>query len=442
MEACIGGNTETVRFLLKYNFNINQMDHCGNTAIDLAAEQNLLNACLMLNYKTSIKENTCYSRQWIWVDRISRPIGQYIRYTSRIFEIAENKRKEYILKNPLLNSSYQETLSYIELAVNQLTENSHEVRDELKLIEDIVKKTEDLCTVLARNKDKHSIELIRSLAQVREEINQYSKIDKPTQIYLKSFDSIKQVLNTLRDAETEMDNNVYPIIKREVEKNACFPGKALVTLSNGEQVAMTNLRVGDRVLSRDSSGQLVYEEVYMFGHQEHTVSYPFVTLHTPAHSVSVTGDHYVFCQISGQKKCIPAKLLKVGDIIFIACHENLIRVPITEITHAYDVGLYAPFTRNGTIVVNSTLMSCYVQFLSHDTSHQVLAPLRALHTFPLAFYLRLIHFAMFTPSHYGQSHLWEWPEKYLRDLYFKLFLQNCSTKLCPFVIWLYQSRKN
>ena len=110
-----------------------------------------------------------------------------IRYTSRIFEIAENKRKEYILKNPLLNSSYQETLSYIELAVNQLTENSHEVRDELKLIEDIVKKTEDLCTVLARNKDKHSIELIRSLAQVREEINQYSKIDKPTQIYLKNL---------------------------------------------------------------------------------------------------------------------------------------------------------------------------------------------------------------------------------------------------------------
>ncbi|XP_059168941.1 uncharacterized protein LOC131950773 [Physella acuta] len=303
-----------------------------------------------------------------------------VRYTSRIFEIAENKRKEYILKNPLLTSSYHETLNYIELAIDLLTEDSHEIRDELKLIENIIQKTEDLCTVLANNKDKHSVELIRSLAIVREEISQYSRIEKPTKIYLKSFDSIKKLLNTLRDAETEMDKNVYPIVRREVEKNACFPGEAIIVLSSGKQVAMMNLRVGDRVLSRDSSGRLVYEEVYMFGHQEHNVTSHFITLHTQAHSVSVTGDHYVFCVTRGQEKCIPAKHLQVGDILLLASHEHLIHVPITEITDAYDVGLYAPFTRNGTIVVNSTLMSCYIHFLSHNISHQLLAPVRALHT--------------------------------------------------------------
>ena len=45
----------------------------------------------------------------------------------------------------------------------------------------------------------------------------------------------------------------------------CFPADATVTEEKRGEVKMSKLRVGDRILTAQTNGQLIYEDVYMFG---------------------------------------------------------------------------------------------------------------------------------------------------------------------------------
>ena len=145
---------------------------------------------------------------------------------------------------------------------------------------------------------------------------------------------------------------------------------------------MKHLNVGDRVLAGDGT----YEVIYGFAHLKKTGTAEFLEIQTEGKiwgPLEVTVDHLVYVN----EKFLPAKSIRIGDMLQI---EGASAVGI-KITAGWKMGLYAPLTPSGTLLVNGVKVSSYVtlkkggnsqeykqlHFLSqHMFIHMVLSPLR------------------------------------------------------------------
>jgi hypothetical protein len=77
-------------------------------------------------------------------------------------------------------------------------------------------------------------------------------------------------------------------------KCECFPGDATVTLEDGSTKSMTEVAIGDRVLTMDASGALAFSDVYMFGHLDRHATGAFITITTESGAMlRLTPDHYL-----------------------------------------------------------------------------------------------------------------------------------------------------
>jgi hypothetical protein len=132
----------------------------------------------------------------------------------------------------------------------------------------------------------------------------------------------------------------------------CFSGVSKIIVEGLGKISMEDLKIGDRVLV-DLAGN--YEEVFSFGHYdpsrigEYLLIQPF--------NLEVSKDHMIF--IDGGS-AVPASNLKVGDRL-----ESGDR--ITSINVVTRKGVYAPFTRSGSIVVNGVRASTYISFQKSKT---------------------------------------------------------------------------
>ena len=183
----------------------------------------------------------------------------------------------------------------------------------------------------------------------------------------------------------EVTKNVSDKVKAEKQ---CFPGDAQVCLAEGRCVQLQDVKVGDRLLAVNGSGQLVYDTVYMFGHHEPEAWGCFVVLTTDKRSVAVTSDHYVFCVKDGEKMCVPAGEVKPGDTLCVTEDfgqanseptSSLTSEKVTKVSWESKRGLFAPFTESGTLLVDGALMSCYINVLGARTCHALLWPVRQLY---------------------------------------------------------------
>ena len=125
---------------------------------------------------------------------------------------------------------------------------------------------------------------------------------------------------------------------------------------------MSELRVGDKVLSVRSDGSTFFDEVYMFGHKDAAAVSPYVRLVTDGGStLRLTADHYVHVeQGPGTWSALPASQIKVGDVVrVLQGHSALATQRIVSKSIVMERGLFNPYTLGGSIVVDGVLASCH-----------------------------------------------------------------------------------
>ena len=131
----------------------------------------------------------------------------------------------------------------------------------------------------------------------------------------------------------------------------CFSGSSTVEMESGELKAISELALGDYV--KTSATHDVFEPVYGFAHYAPNAMSDFLAIHTtndasPLH-ISV---RHMLRVADGTYQ--PAGTVQVGDVLFQGHRITAIHDSTTK------VGVFAPYTPSGTIVVNGLAASCYV----------------------------------------------------------------------------------
>lgn len=143
--------------------------------------------------------------------------------------------------------------------------------------------------------------------------------------------------------------------------DCCFPADAMVELDSGQMVNMGALSVGDVVRSDADGG---FSTVYTFAHGKGDVSKPVAfrrLLLESGHSLELTPEHMVFVGAYDQKVARLAANVRLGDVLTVVNCADAQRVVQTT-TVLKTGGIFAPFTRSGSIVVNGVVASAY----AHD----------------------------------------------------------------------------
>ncbi|CAB9514719.1 expressed unknown protein [Seminavis robusta] len=150
--------------------------------------------------------------------------------------------------------------------------------------------------------------------------------------------------------------------------NNCFSGETKVTTSDGEQIAMKDLHVGDKILVDGDN----YQPVYAFAHRDIDKEVEFLQIHAGTSTdtiLEVTKDHYIF----RRGEPVAAGDLQVGDVL-------APDMTITKIDTVTRQGIYAPLTQDGVFTVGGSFqVSSYVQLpilTSPWLVHVVLSPFR------------------------------------------------------------------
>lgn len=157
--------------------------------------------------------------------------------------------------------------------------------------------------------------------------------------------------------------------------STCFPAGATVLLESGETITLSQLSVGDRVLS----GRGGFSEVLAFTHANSIAWTQFIRVKTAGgHALSLTTSH--FLPVNGL--LLRAGDVRVGDVISTMVMENrswTVRDDhVTSVEFRMETGLYNPQTARGDIVVDGVIASCYTDAVEPLAAHALLSPLRGL----------------------------------------------------------------
>ena len=157
-------------------------------------------------------------------------------------------------------------------------------------------------------------------------------------------------------------------------------------LESGRTTPMWDLSLSDRVLTVDAGGRFAYSPVFMFLHRDADLVTAFHTLETAAgRTITLTPDHLVYVSdspLDDDDAMQPtfARNVREGRYLYVrADNGTLLLSHVTRVTSRTRVGVFAPLTKDGTIVVDDVIASCYAVIDSQAVAHAVFAPLRLLH---------------------------------------------------------------
>ena len=132
---------------------------------------------------------------------------------------------------------------------------------------------------------------------------------------------------------------------------------------NHGPMSVQDLRVGDYVLT-DEAG--TYQPVYAFGHFNPDRLAMFHQIHHSSSDtpLEVTSDHLLF--LAGQDRPVSAAHAKLGDQLRML--DKKTPSTITDIVEVQQAGIYAPLTKDGTIVVDGVVVSTYASLIAESES--------------------------------------------------------------------------
>jgi hypothetical protein len=145
------------------------------------------------------------------------------------------------------------------------------------------------------------------------------------------------------------------------EQGGCFGGDSLVYRSDGSPIFIKDLKVGDVILNGTSQPNKVLGWI----HREPETVYPSILLN----GLEVSAEHLVMTEPGKNPLYKFVGHLSQNDTLWSGSNDISIKVPIKTLKNYTSVGLYAPYTESGTILVNNISFSCYAAFNDHDMAH-------------------------------------------------------------------------
>ncbi|KAL6722671.1 hypothetical protein Aduo_017775 [Ancylostoma duodenale] len=146
------------------------------------------------------------------------------------------------------------------------------------------------------------------------------------------------------------------------ETMQCFSGDMEVETPSGSK-AIKDLEVGDMVLSIDES-MVTFSPVIMFLHRLENEKAQFLEIQPESFKpLKLTENHLMYvtdCNPSESFRLVPAKEARVGQCVQVTeSVTSLTPRRIISIKRVAGVGIYAPLTSTGDIMVNRFLVSCH-----------------------------------------------------------------------------------
>ena len=135
---------------------------------------------------------------------------------------------------------------------------------------------------------------------------------------------------------------------------------------------MSDVRPGDMVLTKNQLGRPFFDEVIMLMHQSrHEVVDNYVQIVThDGKKLALSRLHLIILN-DGRVKF--AKDLLKEDVLstYDPFNSKMRNSSVLLIKYVTKMGMYAPLTRSGAIIVDDVYVSCYTLFPSHRVSHAV-----------------------------------------------------------------------
>lgn len=164
-----------------------------------------------------------------------------------------------------------------------------------------------------------------------------------------------------------------------VRKPQCFSMTDTVKSINGNDIAIKDLKVGDRVLAIDFQDRIASTEIISFIHYENeSITFFYIFTTETGHQISLTSDHLIFV---GNGTYVQARYIDpdIHSLYILGSNGQLQSTRIRSIDVQLKQGYATPITQHGTLIVNSVSSSCYSSIYHHKLGHMAMAPLRWFH---------------------------------------------------------------
>ncbi|XP_041372035.1 sonic hedgehog protein A-like [Gigantopelta aegis] len=193
----------------------------------------------------------------------------------------------------------------------------------------------------------------------------------------------------------ESRNHIHCSVKSDssvaIKIGGCFPSSGTVATPTGVKT-MGELFVGEEVLSVNGAGQHVFSEIFAFLDRNERERALFYTISTDSgREVTLTPKHLIYVA-DGNSSDLSVSvryaedvreghhlLLADSDVTDDVTNGRITLSRVTGIKARTEVGVYAPLTAHGSVVVDGIAVSCYAYINDADLAHFVFAPMRGLH---------------------------------------------------------------
>ncbi|XP_074611608.1 uncharacterized protein LOC141866092 isoform X1 [Acropora palmata] len=179
-----------------------------------------------------------------------------------------------------------------------------------------------------------------------------------------------------RKKEVEKRRKEFEKKVDDVKKEATFVDVA------GRRRQMESLLVGEEVKVITNKG-VTSKPVITFIHRQPDLFQEFLQITTLRYKkiLKITEDHLIFVEKNGKEAAIPARDVKIGDMVYVKVEgqEMLEKDAVQGVSIVFERGVYAPVTLSGTILVNDVNTSCYFDVLSHVWFHRAMGAARAVY---------------------------------------------------------------
>lgn len=135
---------------------------------------------------------------------------------------------------------------------------------------------------------------------------------------------------------------------------------------------MVDVKPGDRVLTKDHYGSPFYDEVIMMIHRsQHQIVDNYVQVIMSTNNKLVLSRLHLVLLQDGSSKF--SKDLSRGDkmLTYDSLTKRMQSSSVIDVRFVTRIGMFAPLTKSGTIIVDDVYVSCYALFPSHRVSHAV-----------------------------------------------------------------------
>jgi hypothetical protein len=141
-------------------------------------------------------------------------------------------------------------------------------------------------------------------------------------------------------------------------KSSCFAGSQLVLLQNGKYIPISEVMIGDYILTANKNKELSFSPVRFLPHKKNNTYTTFIEIKSNKNKIlKLTENHSILVN----NKMIFASSIKLNDKILTIDGEEI----ITEINIIKDYGIYTAITENEFIVVNNIIVSS-ISEVPHD----------------------------------------------------------------------------